>query len=77
MGPEGSLGLPGAPGPKVSVWVNLLVTPIHDCHANLMLTVPGFCSSFFGVLNIGEQLYHFPWVTFYNSSVSREVNIAQ
>lgn len=31
MGPEGSFGLPGAPGPKVSIFVNSLVTLIYNC----------------------------------------------
>lgn len=42
MGPEGSFGLPGAPGPKVSVCDNLLMTLINDCFIDD--ETPGFFS---------------------------------
>lgn len=45
MGPEGSFGLPGAPGPKVSICVNSLVTLIKGCLIDDKM--PGFCSYFF------------------------------
>lgn len=44
MGPEGSFGLPGAPGPKASVHVNLLVTLINDCFIDDKM--PGFWANY-------------------------------